>query len=136
MSAPKTLILNIAENPHIIDPGISSSGGGASTDEIRAIVDSKLKDYVKLSDVINDLLTVDPTKPLSAAQGHVLQTQIDILKADITKIVVDGIGIAAGCGVKVTVEDGMTLISISIDENSPLAFNENNQLFIQWSENQ
>ena len=72
---------------------------------------------------------------MSAAQGKELKSQIDLLRADITKIVVDGMGIAAGCGVKVTVEDALSVIQIDIDEDSPLAFNEHNQVYLQWTEN-
>jgi len=39
-------------------------------------------------------------------------------------------------GVKVTVENATTLIHIDIDEDSPLAFNENNKLTLQWNENE
>lgn len=133
----KTLILNIGENPHALQDGKNSSSAdiSAKIDEIYARVDASLNDYVKIADIVNDLITEDTSKPLSAAQGKELKTQLDLLKADITKIVVEGMGIAAGCGVKVTVENASTVISIAIDENSPLAFNEQNELFIQWSEN-
>lgn len=137
MSVPKTLVLNIARNPHLIQDsiGVTPGGGGLSPEQVDARIDAKLVDYVKLANVVNDLITEDPTKPLSAAQGVELKAQIDKLKADITKIVVDGMGIAAGLGVKVTVEDATTRISIDIDEDSPLAFDENNKLYLQWNEN-
>lgn len=138
MSIPKTLILNIGENPHAILTGKNSGSDidiSAKIDEVYANIDASLNNYVKISDIIDNLLTVDPSKPLSAAQGNALKTQIDILKADITKIVVEGMGIAAGCGVTVSVENAMTTISIKIDENSPLAFNENNELYLKWTKN-
>lgn len=127
---PKTLILNIGENPHLLLPD-SQQGGGLDS----SYVDEKLLDYVKLADIVNDLITEDPNKPLSAAQGKELKSQIDLLKADVTKLIVEGVGIAAGLGVKVTVENAMTTIHIDIDDDSPLAFNQQNQLYIKWSEN-
>lgn len=127
---PKTLILNIGENPHLLMP---NSQQGDSLDP--SYVDEKLLDYVKLADIVNDLITEDPNKPLSAAQGKELKSQIDLLKADVTKLIVEGVGIVAGLGVKVTVENAMTTIHIDIDDDSPLAFNQQNQLYIKWSEN-
>lgn len=127
---PKTLILNIGENPHLL---LSDSQQGGGLDS--SYVDEKLLDYVKLADIVNDLITEDPNKPLSAAQGKELKSQIDLLKADVTKLIVEGVGIAAGLGVKVTVENAMTTIHIDIDDDSPLAFNQQNQLYIKWSEN-
>lgn len=136
MSVPKTLVLNIGKNPHLIQDSIGvDPGGSVSPEQIDAQIDAKLVDYVKIADIVNDLITEDPNKPLSAAQGVELKAQVDALKADITKIVVEGMGIAAGLGVKVTVEDALTYIHIDIDEDSPLAFNENNQLYLQWNEN-
>ena len=127
---PKTLVLNIGENPHLLMP---NSQQGESSDP--SYVDDKLLDYVKLADIVNDLITEDPNKPLSAAQGKELKSQIDLLKADVTKLIVEGVGIAAGLGVKVTVENTTTTIQIDIDDDSPLAFNQQNQLYIKWSEN-
>ena len=127
---PKTLVLNIGENPHLLLP---DSRQGGSLDP--SYVDEKLLDYVKLADIVNDLITEDPNKPLSAAQGKELKSQIDLLKADVTKLIVEGVGIAAGLGVKVTVENTTTTIQIDIDDDSPLAFNQQNQLYIKWSEN-
>ena len=127
---PKTLVLNIGENPHLLLP---DSEQGGSLDP--SYVDKKLLDYVKLADIVNDLITEDPNKPLSAAQGKELKSQIDLLKADVTKLIVEGVGIAAGLGVKVTVENTTTTIQIDIDDDSPLAFNQQNQLYIKWSEN-
>lgn len=127
---PKTLILNIGENPHLLLPDLQQGG---SLDP--SYVDEKLLDYVKLADIVNDLITEDPNKPLSAAQGKELKSQIDLLKADVTKLIVEGVGIVAGLGVKVTVENAMTTIHIDIDDDSPLAFNQQNQLYIKWSEN-
>ena len=127
---PKTLILNIGENPHLLMP---NSQQGGSLDP--SYVDKKLLDYVKLADIVNDLITEDPNKPLSAAQGKELKSQLDLLKADVTKLIVEGVGIVAGLGVKVTVENAMTTIHIDIDDDSPLAFNQQNQLYIKWSEN-
>ena len=127
---PKTLVLNIGENPHFLMP---NSQQGGSLDP--SYVDKKLLDYVKLADIVNDLITEDPNKPLSAAQGKELKSQIDLLKADVTKLIVEGVGIAAGLGVKVTVENTTTTIQIDIDDDSPLAFNQQNQLYIKWSEN-
>lgn len=127
---PKTLVLNIGENPHLLMP---NSQQGGSLDP--SYVDEKLLDYVKLADIVNDLITEDPNKPLSAAQGKELKSQIDLLKADVTKLIVEGVGIVAGLGVKVTVENAMTTIHIDIDDDSPLAFNQQNQLYIKWSEN-
>ena len=127
---PKTLVLNIGENPHLLLP---DSQQGGSLDP--SYVDEKLLDYVKLADIVNDLITEDPNKPLSAAQGKELKSQIDLLKADVTKLIVEGVGIAAGLGVKVTVENAITTIQIDIDDDSPLAFNKQNQLYIKWSEN-
>ena len=127
---PKTLILNIGENPHLLLP---DSQQGGSLDP--SYVDEKLLDYVKLADIVNDLITEDPNKPLSAAQGKELKSQIDLLKADVTKLIVEGVGIAAGLGVKVTVANTTTTIQIDIDDDSPLAFNQQNQLYIKWSEN-
>ena len=127
---PKTLVLNIGENPHLLMP---NSQQGDSLDP--SYVDDKLLDYVKLADIVNDLITEDPNKPLSAAQGKELKSQIDLLKADVTKLIVEGVGIAAGLGVKVTVENTTTTIQIDIDDDSPLAFNQQNQLYIKWSEN-
>ena len=127
---PKTLVLNIGENPHLLLP---DSQQGGSLDP--SYVDEKLLDYVKLADIINDLITEDPNKPLSAAQGKELKSQIDLLKADVTKLIVEGVGIAAGLGVKVTIENTTTTIQIDIDDDSPLAFNQQNQLYIKWSEN-
>lgn len=127
---PKTLVLNIGENPHLLMP---NSQQGVSLDP--SYVDKKLLDYVKLADIVNDLITEDPNKPLSAAQGKELKSQIDLLKADVTKLIVEGVGIAAGLGVKVTVENTTTTIQIDIDDDSPLAFNQQNQLYIKWSEN-
>ena len=127
---PKTLVLNIGENPHLLLP---DSQQGGSLDP--SYVDDKLLDYVKLADIVNDLITEDPNKPLSAAQGKELKSQIDLLKADVTKLIVEGVGIAAGLGVKVTVENTKTTIQIDIDDDSPLAFNQQNQLYIKWSEN-
>ena len=127
---PKTLVLNIGENPHLLLP---DSRQGDSLDP--SYVDEKLLDYVKLADIVNDLITEDPNKPLSAAQGKELKSQIDLLKADVTKLIVEGVGIAAGLGVKVTVENTTTTIQIDIDDDSPLAFNQQNQLYIKWSEN-
>lgn len=137
MSVPKTIVLNIARNPHVIQDSIGTtpSGGGLTPEQVDGRIDAKLVDYVKIANIVNDLITEDPTKPLSAAQGVELKAQIDQLKADITKIVVDGMGIAAGLGVRVAVEDATTLISIKIDEDSPLAFNENSELYLQWNEN-
>ena len=137
MSVPKTLILNIGRNPHLIQDSIGTDpgGGGLSPEQVDSRIDAKLVDYVKIANIVNDLITEDPNKPLSAAQGKELKTQLDILKADVTKIVVEGMGIAAGCGVKVTVEDALTYIQIDIDEDSPLAFDENNKLYLQWNEN-
>lgn len=138
MSVPKTLVLNIGRNPHLIQDsiGVTPGGGGLSPEEVDQRIDAKLIDYVKVADIVNDLITEDPKKPLSAAQGVELKAQIDALKADITKIVVEGMGIAAGLGVKVTVENATTVISINIDEDSPLAFNEQNELYLQWNENE
>lgn len=127
---PKTLVLNIGENPHLLLP---DSQQGGSLDP--SYVDEKLLDYVKLADIVNDLITEDPNKPLSAAQGKELKLQIDLLKADVTKLIVEGVGIAAGLGVKVTVENAITTIQIDIDDDSPLTFNQQNQLYIKWSEN-
>lgn len=127
---PKTLVLNIGENPHLLLP---DSQQGGSLDP--SYVDEKLLDYVKLADIVNDLITEDPNKPLSAAQGKELKSQIDLLKADVTKLIVEGVGIAAGLGVKVTVANTITTIQIDIDDDSPLAFNQQNQLYIKWSEN-
>ena len=127
---PKTLILNIGENPHLLLPDLQQGG---SLDP--SYVDEKLLDYVKLADIVNDLITEDPNKPLSAAQGKELKSQLDLLKADVTKLIVEGVGIVAGLGVKVTVENAMTTIHIDIDDDSPLAFNQQNQLYIKWSEN-
>ena len=127
---PKTLVLNIGENPHLLLP---DSQQGGSLDP--SYVDEKLLDYVKLADIVNDLITEDPNKPLSAAQGKELKSQIDLLKADVTKLIVEGVGIAAGLGVKVTVENAITTIQIDIDDDSPLTFNQQNQLYIKWSEN-
>ena len=127
---PKTLVLNIGENPHLLMP---NSQQGDSLDP--SYVDEKLLDYVKLADIVNDLITEDPNKPLSAAQGKELKSQLDLLKADVTKLIVEGVGIVAGLGVKVTVENAMTTIHIDIDDDSPLAFNQQNQLYIKWSEN-
>lgn len=127
---PKTLVLNIGENPHLLMP---NSQQGGSLDP--SYVDEKLLDYVKLADIVNDLITEDPNKPLSAAQGKELKSQIDLLKADVTKLIVEGVGIAAGLGVKVTVENAITTIQIDIDDDSPLTFNQQNQLYIKWSEN-
>ena len=127
---PKTLVLNIGENPHLLMP---NSQQGGSLDP--SYVDEKLLVYVKLADIVNDLITEDPNKPLSAAQGKELKSQIDLLKADVTKLIVEGVGIAAGLGVKVTVENTTTTIQIDIDDDSPLAFNQQNQLYIKWSEN-
>ena len=127
---PKTLILNIGENPHLLLP---DSQQGDSLDP--SYVDEKLLDYVKLADIVNDLITEDPNKPLSASQGKELKSQLDLLKADVTKLIVEGVGIVAGLGVKVTVENAMTTIHIDIDDDSPLAFNQQNQLYIKWSEN-
>lgn len=127
---PKTLVLNIGENPHLLLPDLQQGG---SLDP--SYVDEKLLDYVKLADIVNDLITEDPNKPLSAAQGKELKSQIDLLKADVTKLIVEGVGIVAGLGVKVTVENAMTTIHIDIDDDSPLAFNQQNQLYIKWSEN-
>ena len=127
---PKTLVLNIGENPHLLMP---NSQQGGSLDP--SYVDEKLLDYVKLADIVNDLITEDPNKPLSAAQGKELKLQIDLLKADVTKLIVEGVGIAAGLGVKVTVENAITTIQIDIDDDSPLTFNQQNQLYIKWSEN-
>ena len=127
---PKTLVLNIGENPQLLMP---NSQQGGSLDP--SYVDEKLLDYVKLADIVNDLITEDPNKPLSAAQGKELKSQIDLLKADVTKLIVEGVGIAAGLGVKVTVENTTTTIQIDIDDDSPLAFNQQNQLYIKWSEN-
>ena len=127
---PKTLVLNIGENPHLLLSD-SEQGGGLDL----SYIDEKLLDYVKLADIVNDLITEDPNKPLSAAQGKELKSQIDLLKADITKLVVEGVGIAAGLGVKVTVANTITTIQIDIDDDSPLAFNQQNQLYIKWSEN-
>ena len=127
---PKTLVLNIGENPHLLLPDPQQGG---SIDP--SYVDKKLLDYVKLADIVNDLITEDPNKPLSAAQGKELKSQIDLLKADVTKLIVEGVGIAAGLGVKVTVENTTTTIQIDIDDDSPLAFNQQNQLYIKWSEN-
>ena len=79
-----------------------NSQQGGSLDP--SYVDEKLLDYVKLADIVNDLITEDPNKPLSAAQGKELKSQIDLLKADVTKLIVEGVGIAAGLGVKVTVD--------------------------------
>ena len=127
---PKTLVLNIGENPHLL---LSDSQQGGSLDP--SYVDKKLLDYVKLADIVNDLITEDPNKPLSAAQGKELKSQLDLLKADVTKLIVEGVGIVAGLGVKVTVENAMSTIHIDIDDDSPLAFNQQNQLYIKWSEN-
>ena len=127
---PKTLILNIGENPHLL---LSDSQQGGSSDTSN--IDEKLLDYVKLADIVNDLITEDPNKPLSASQGKELKSQLDLLKADVTKLIVEGVGIVAGLGVKVTVENAMTTIHIDIDDDSPLAFNQQNQLYIKWSEN-
>ena len=127
---PKTLVLNIGENPHLLMP---NSQQGGSLDP--SYVDKKLLDYVKLADIVNDLITEDPNKPLSASQGKELKSQLDLLKADVTKLIVEGVGIVAGLGVKVTVENAMTTIHIDIDDDSPLAFNQQNQLYIKWSEN-
>ncbi len=138
MSVPKTLILDIAKNPHLIQDsiGVTPGGGGLSPEEVDARIDAKLVDYVKVAQIVNDLITEDPTKPLSAAQGKELKAQIDLLRADITQIVVEGMGIAAGCGVKVTVENATTYIQIDIEEDSPLTFNEHNQLSLCWNENE
>jgi hypothetical protein len=135
MSLPKTLVLDIAKNPHLIQDSIGVDPGQSAA-EVDERIDAKLVDYVKIADIVNNLITENPNKPLSAAQGVELKAQIDALKADITKIVVEGMGIAAGLGVKVTVENATTLIHIDIDEDSPLAFNENNKLTLQWNENE
>ena len=89
--------------------------------------------FVKLANIANDLETLDPTKVLGASQGVELKAQIDKLKSDIAKITAEGLGFAAGCGIKVSVEDNLALVQIDIDENSPLAFDENNRLTIEWS---
>lgn len=131
---PKTLILNIGENPHLLlQSSYHGESGGGSSDTSN--IDEKLLDYVKLADIVNDLITEDPNKPLSASQGKELKSQLDLLKADVTKLIVEGVGIVAGLGVKVTVENAMTTIHIDIDDDSPLAFNQQNQLYIKWSEN-
>jgi hypothetical protein len=135
MSLPKTLVLDIAKNPHLIQDSIGVDPGQSAA-EVDERIDAKLVDYVKIADIVNNLITENPNKPLSAAQGVELKAQIDALKADITKIVVEGMGIAAGLGVKVTVENATTLIHIDIDEDSPLAFDENNKLTLQWNENE
>ena len=135
MSLPKTLVLDIAKNPHLIQDSIGVDPGQSAA-EVDERIDAKLVDYVKIADVVNNLITENPNKPLSAAQGVELKAQIDALKADITKIVVEGMGIAAGLGVKVTVENATTLIHIDIDDDSPLAFDENNKLTLQWNENE
>ena len=135
MSVPKTLVLDLHKNPHLITDTIGVDPGQSAA-EIDAQIDGKLVDYVKIADIVNNLITEDPHKPLSAAQGVELKAQIDRLKADITQIVVEGMGIAAGLGVKVTVENATTLIHIDIDEDSPLAFDENNKLSLQWNENE
>ncbi len=135
MSLPKTLVLDIAKNPHLIQDSIGVDPGQSAA-EVDERIDAKLVDYVKIADIVNNLITENPNKPLSAAQGVELKAQIDALKADITKIVVEGMGIAAGLGVKVTVENATTLIHIDIDDDSPLAFNENNKLTLQWNENE
>jgi hypothetical protein len=90
--------------------------------------------YVKLADIANDLETLDPTKVLGASQGAELKAQIDILRADLAKIMGEGIGIAAGLGVKITAVENLAMIQIDIDENSPLAFDENNRLTVEWSQ--
>lgn len=126
MSVPKTLILDIGKNPHMLQDGTGEGGSGD--------IDEKLKNYVKIADIVNDLITEDPAKPLSAEQGAELKNQIDVLKADVAKIIVDGIGIAEGDGIKVIVNDNTTYIAVDIDPNSPLAINSNGQLFLQWSE--
>lgn len=139
MSTPKTLTLDISRNPHITQDDISDSIGidpGLTTAEVENIVDGKLVDYVQIANVVNDLITEDHTKALSAAQGKELKSQIDLLKADIAKIMVDGMGIAAGLGIKVTVENASTLIHIDIDEDSPLKIDENNKLCLEWNENE
>lgn len=131
---PKTLILNIGENPHLLlRSSYHGESAGGSSDASN--IDEKLLDYVKLADIVNDLITEDPNKPLSASQGKELKSQLDLLKADVTKLIVEGVGIVAGLGVKVTVENAMTTIHIDIDDDSPLAFNQQNQLYIKWSEN-
>ena len=131
---PKTLILNIGENPHLLlQSSCQGESAGGSSDASN--IDEKLLDYVKLADIVNDLITEDPNKPLSASQGKELKSQLDLLKADVTKLIVEGVGIVAGLGVKVTVENAMTTIHIDIDDDSPLAFNQQNQLYIKWSEN-
>ena len=135
MSLPKTLVLDISKNPHLIQDSIGVDPGQSAA-EVDARIDAKLVDYVKIADIVNNLITENPNKPLSAAQGVELKAQIDALKADITKIVVEGMGIAAGLGVKVTVENATTLIHIDIDEDSPLAINKNNKLTLQWNENE
>lgn len=135
MSVPKTLVLDLHKNPHLITDTIGVDPGQSAA-EIDAQIDAKLVNYVKIADIVNNLITEDPKKPLSAAQGVELKAQIDKLKADITQIVVEGMGIAAGLGVKVTVENATTLIHIDIDEDSPLAFDENNKLSLQWNENE
>ena len=48
---PKTLVLNIGENPHLLMP---NSQQGGSLDP--SYVDKKLLDYVKLADIVNDLI--------------------------------------------------------------------------------
>lgn len=89
--------------------------------------------YVKLANIANDLETIDPTKVLGASQGVELKAQIDQLKVDIAKIMGEGIGVASGVGVKITAAENLAVIQIDIDENSPLAFNENDQLTLEWS---
>jgi hypothetical protein len=90
--------------------------------------------YVKLADIANDLETLDPTKVLGASQGAELKAQIDILRADLAKIMGEGIGIAAGLGVRITAVENLAMIQIDIDENSPLAFDENDRLTVEWSQ--
>ena len=90
--------------------------------------------FVKLANIANDLETIDPTKVLGASQGVELKAQIDQLKVDIAKIMGEGIGIAAGLGVKITAVENLAVIEIDIDDNSPLAFDSNNRLTLEWND--
>ena len=90
--------------------------------------------YVKLANIANDLETLDPTKVLGASQGVELKAQIDQLRADLALIMGEGIGVAAGVGIKITAAENLAVIQIDIDEDSPLAFDENNRLTVEWSQ--
>jgi len=168
----KTLILNVAEDPHRLYYGKSGSDSGdipiavlddyVKKDELQDTLstyidvgklNTTLEDYlptttaaatylskadasanfIKLANIANDLETLDPTKVLGASQGVELKAQIDQLKVDIAKIMGEGIGVAAGVGIKITAAENLAVIQIDIDENSPLAFNENDQLTLEWS---